>query len=133
MRRKPQPQGLYDPQYEHDACGVAFVASIAGERSHASSTSSANGGSGDGGAAATPSASTSSGGISVAAAIAINIQKASAKSYIGANTIYAGGAFTVAPFGMVAVFSTRTKLITTPTPMPAEPVALAAPLAIASP
>src|SRR6266567_3046140 len=33
MRRKPQPQGLYDPQYEHDACGVAFVASIAGERS----------------------------------------------------------------------------------------------------
>ncbi|HEV7677573.1 MAG TPA: glutamate synthase large subunit [Candidatus Dormibacteraeota bacterium] len=28
------PEGLYDPQFEHDACGVAFVASIAGERSH---------------------------------------------------------------------------------------------------
>ena len=28
-------QGLYDPRFEHDACGVAFVASIAGERSHA--------------------------------------------------------------------------------------------------
>jgi glutamate synthase (ferredoxin) len=31
----PVPQGLYDPRYEHDSCGVAFVASIAGERSHA--------------------------------------------------------------------------------------------------
>ncbi|HEY0408648.1 MAG TPA: hypothetical protein VGE42_00110, partial [Candidatus Dormibacteraeota bacterium] len=29
------PQGLYDPRFEHDACGVAFVASIAGERSNA--------------------------------------------------------------------------------------------------
>jgi len=29
------PQGLYDPAHEHDACGVAFVASIAGERSNA--------------------------------------------------------------------------------------------------
>src|SRR5881398_338413 len=28
------PQGLYDPAYEHDACGVAFVADIAGRRSH---------------------------------------------------------------------------------------------------
>ncbi len=28
-------QGLYDPRYEHDACGVGFVASIKGERSHA--------------------------------------------------------------------------------------------------
>ncbi len=27
--------GLYDGQYEHDACGVAFVADLAGERSHA--------------------------------------------------------------------------------------------------
>jgi glutamate synthase (NADPH) large chain len=35
MSRPAQPQGLYDPQFEHDACGVAFVASIAGERSHA--------------------------------------------------------------------------------------------------
>src|SRR2546421_8816796 len=30
----PQAQGLYDPAYEHDACGVAFVADIAGRRSH---------------------------------------------------------------------------------------------------
>ncbi|MEA2615474.1 MAG: glutamate synthase large chain [Chloroflexota bacterium] len=29
------PQGLYDPRFEHVACGVAFVASIAGERSNA--------------------------------------------------------------------------------------------------
>ncbi len=28
------PQGLYDPAYEHDACGVAFVADIDGRRSH---------------------------------------------------------------------------------------------------
>jgi len=27
-------QGLYDPSHEHDACGVAFVADIAGRRSH---------------------------------------------------------------------------------------------------
>ncbi|WP_442785253.1 glutamate synthase large subunit [Amycolatopsis sp. H20-H5] len=27
-------QGLYDPQYEHDACGVAFVADLAGRRDH---------------------------------------------------------------------------------------------------
>ena len=27
-------QGLYDPRYEHDACGVGFVANIRGERSH---------------------------------------------------------------------------------------------------
>ena len=31
----PTAQGLYDPSFEHDACGVAFVASIVGERSHA--------------------------------------------------------------------------------------------------
>src|SRR2546423_2115773 len=30
----PYPQGLYDPAYEHDACGVAFVADLAGRRSH---------------------------------------------------------------------------------------------------
>jgi glutamate synthase (NADPH/NADH) large chain len=30
----PYPQGLYDPAYEHDACGIAFVADIAGRRSH---------------------------------------------------------------------------------------------------
>ena len=30
----PPKQGLYDPAYEHDACGVAFVADVAGRRSH---------------------------------------------------------------------------------------------------
>src|SRR3712207_9492422 len=32
--RKPTAQGLYDPAYEHDSCGVAFVADVAGRRSH---------------------------------------------------------------------------------------------------
>jgi len=27
-------KGLYDKQYEHDACGVAFVADLAGRRDH---------------------------------------------------------------------------------------------------
>jgi len=30
-----QAQGLYHPQYEHDACGVGFVAHIKGKKSHA--------------------------------------------------------------------------------------------------
>ncbi len=30
----PSPQGLYDPRNEHDACGIGFVASIKGHRSH---------------------------------------------------------------------------------------------------
>ncbi|MDT5034611.1 MAG: glutamate synthase large chain, partial [Actinoplanes sp.] len=30
----PAGQGLYDPAYEHDACGVAFVADLHGQRSH---------------------------------------------------------------------------------------------------
>ena len=30
----PAPQGLYDPQHEKDACGVAFVAQLSGEKSH---------------------------------------------------------------------------------------------------
>ncbi|MEI2712830.1 MAG: glutamate synthase large subunit [Nocardioides sp.] len=30
----PQPTGLYDPRFEHDACGVAFVATLTGEPSH---------------------------------------------------------------------------------------------------
>jgi glutamate synthase (NADPH/NADH) large chain len=30
----PAPQGLYDGQHEHDACGVAFVADIHGRRTH---------------------------------------------------------------------------------------------------
>ena len=31
----PEPQGLYDPRNEHDACGVGFVAHIRGEKNHA--------------------------------------------------------------------------------------------------
>ena len=31
---KVPSQGLYDPAYEHDACGVAFVADLSGRRSH---------------------------------------------------------------------------------------------------
>ncbi len=30
----PKPQGLYDPQFEHDSCGVGFVANINGDKSH---------------------------------------------------------------------------------------------------
>ncbi|MHB1457366.1 MAG: glutamate synthase large subunit, partial [Armatimonadota bacterium] len=30
----PPKQGLYDPAYEHDACGVGFVADIKGRKSH---------------------------------------------------------------------------------------------------
>ncbi|MFO1070309.1 MAG: glutamate synthase large subunit [Geminicoccaceae bacterium] len=30
----PQPQGLYDPRNEHDACGVGFVADIKGRKTH---------------------------------------------------------------------------------------------------
>src|SRR5262252_2835042 len=30
----PPAQGLYDPQNEHDACGIGFVASVRGEKSH---------------------------------------------------------------------------------------------------
>jgi len=30
----PQKQGLYDPQFEHDACGIGFVANIKGTASH---------------------------------------------------------------------------------------------------
>ncbi|MGN0076546.1 MAG: glutamate synthase central domain-containing protein, partial [Parafannyhessea sp.] len=29
------PQGLYSPEYEHDACGIGALASLRGERSHA--------------------------------------------------------------------------------------------------
>ena len=32
--RPTEPVGLYDPQYEHDACGVAFVARLSGDPSH---------------------------------------------------------------------------------------------------
>src|ERR1700733_2611551 len=30
----PQKQGLYDPQFEHDSCGVGFVVNIKGKKSH---------------------------------------------------------------------------------------------------
>ncbi|MBQ0928122.1 glutamate synthase large subunit [Saccharopolyspora endophytica] len=33
-QRSAQASGLYDPAYEHDACGVAFVADLRGRRSH---------------------------------------------------------------------------------------------------
>ncbi len=33
-RIAPEKQGLYDPAFEHDACGVGFVAHIRGEASH---------------------------------------------------------------------------------------------------
>lgn len=32
--RPPGQQGLYDPRFEHDACGVGFVANIKGTKSH---------------------------------------------------------------------------------------------------
>src|SRR5271166_2751308 len=31
---EPGPQGLYDPQYEHDACGVGFIADLKNRKSH---------------------------------------------------------------------------------------------------
>jgi len=34
QRLQPEPQGLYDPAHEHDACGVGFVAHIKGKKSH---------------------------------------------------------------------------------------------------
>src|SRR5260370_29186197 len=33
--RAPGKQGLYDPQFEHEACGVGFVVNIKGRKSHA--------------------------------------------------------------------------------------------------
>ncbi|HSS68256.1 MAG TPA: glutamate synthase large subunit [Nocardioidaceae bacterium] len=34
MKAVPPPQGLYDGAHEHDACGVAFVATLTAEASH---------------------------------------------------------------------------------------------------
>ena len=34
MTHSPPSQGLYDPAYEHDACGVGFVADVEGRRTH---------------------------------------------------------------------------------------------------
>src|SRR5690349_25118939 len=31
----PAKQGLYDPQFEHDACGVGFIVDIKGKKSNA--------------------------------------------------------------------------------------------------
>ena len=30
----PEKQGLYDPQFEHDSCGVGFVVNVKGRKSH---------------------------------------------------------------------------------------------------
>ena len=30
----PEPQGLYHPSFEHDACGIGFVANLKGQKSH---------------------------------------------------------------------------------------------------
>ncbi|MBQ9634863.1 MAG: glutamate synthase [Acidaminococcaceae bacterium] len=34
LRDLPPPQGLYDPSFEHDACGIGFVVNIKGEKSY---------------------------------------------------------------------------------------------------
>ncbi len=34
LRERFQAAGLYDPAYEHDACGVGFICSITGQKSH---------------------------------------------------------------------------------------------------
>ena len=34
VNRLPRAQGLYDPRHEHDACGMGFVASMGGQKSH---------------------------------------------------------------------------------------------------
>src|SRR5260221_4820978 len=34
FRGMPPAQGLYRPEHEHDACGIGFVASIEGQKSH---------------------------------------------------------------------------------------------------
>ena len=34
MEKKFEKQGLYRPEHEHDSCGVGFIASIKGEKSH---------------------------------------------------------------------------------------------------
>ena len=35
MHAHPRAQGLYDPRFEHDACGIGFVADVHGRPSHA--------------------------------------------------------------------------------------------------
>ena len=31
---RPEAQGLFDPAFERDACGVGFIADLAGKKSH---------------------------------------------------------------------------------------------------
>jgi len=31
---RPGKEGLYDPRYEHDSCGIGFVANIKGRKSY---------------------------------------------------------------------------------------------------
>jgi len=31
---RPEAQGLYDPAFEHDACGVGFIVDLKGRKSH---------------------------------------------------------------------------------------------------
>ena len=33
-KQPPAKQGLYDPRFEHDACGVGFVVNMKGNKSH---------------------------------------------------------------------------------------------------
>jgi len=35
IHNAPSPEGLYDPTYEHDACGIGAIVSISGRREHA--------------------------------------------------------------------------------------------------
>src|SRR5574344_2557761 len=34
LRDLPAPQGLYDPSYEHDSCGIGFVVNVKGKKSY---------------------------------------------------------------------------------------------------
>ena len=34
MYQYPEKQGLYDPQFEHDSCGVGFVVQVKNRQSH---------------------------------------------------------------------------------------------------
>ena len=34
LRQRPGKQGLYDPAFEHDSCGVGFIAQCKGQASH---------------------------------------------------------------------------------------------------
>ncbi len=34
MQSPPKKQGLYDPQYEHDNCGMGFIVNLDGAKTH---------------------------------------------------------------------------------------------------